>query len=48
MSDPHKAYSQTDYVFTIGNTAISWRSMKQILVVTSSNHAELIPSQGHS
>lgn len=42
LSDPHKARSQSGYVFTIGNTAISWRSTKQTLVATSSNHAEII------
>ncbi|KAL6209238.1 hypothetical protein ACLB2K_020181 [Fragaria x ananassa] len=42
LSDPHKEHSQTSYVFTIGNTAISWRSTKQTLVETSSNHAEII------
>ncbi|WZZ32928.1 hypothetical protein YC2023_016329 [Brassica napus] len=42
LSDPHKARSQTGYVFTIGGTAISWRSQKQTLVATSSNHAEII------
>ena len=42
LSDPHKGRSQTGYVFTIGNTAISWRSTKQTLVATSSNHAEII------
>ncbi|PRQ59184.1 putative RNA-directed DNA polymerase [Rosa chinensis] len=42
LSDPHKARSQTGYVFTIGNTAISWRSTKQTLVATSSNHAEIL------
>ncbi|CAH9142419.1 unnamed protein product [Cuscuta epithymum] len=31
LSDPQKAKSQTGYVFTYGNTAISWRSMKQTL-----------------
>ncbi|XP_013594830.1 PREDICTED: uncharacterized protein LOC106302993 [Brassica oleracea var. oleracea] len=30
------------YVFTVGRTAISWRSQKQTLVATSSNHAETI------
>jgi hypothetical protein len=29
-------------VFTYGGTAISWRSTKQTLIATSSNHAELI------
>ncbi|XP_056864007.1 secreted RxLR effector protein 161-like [Raphanus sativus] len=42
LSDPHKARSQTGYVFTVGETAISWRSQKQTLVATSSNHAEII------
>ena len=42
LSDPHKARSQTRYVFTCGNTAISWRSTKQTLTATSSNHFEII------
>ena len=42
LSDPHNAKSQTRYVFTYGGTAISWRSQKQTLVATSSNHAEVI------
>ena len=42
LSDPHKARSQTRYVFTCGNTAISWRSTKQALTATSSNHFEII------
>lgn len=42
LSDPHKGRSQSGYVFTIGNTAISWRSRKQTLVATSTNHSELI------
>ncbi|XP_068339119.1 secreted RxLR effector protein 161-like [Pyrus communis] len=25
MSDPHRAHSQIGYVFTVGDTAISWR-----------------------
>ena len=28
LSDPHKAKSQTGYVFTNNGTAISWRSQK--------------------
>lgn len=40
LSDPHKARSQIDYLFTYGGTAISWRSVKQTLVATPSNHAE--------
>ena len=42
LSDPHKGRSQSGYVFMIGNTTISWRSTKQTLVATSSNHAEII------
>ncbi|CAJ2636501.1 unnamed protein product [Trifolium pratense] len=42
LSDPHNAKSQTGYVFTYGDTTISWRSQKQTLVATSSNHAEVI------
>nr|AQY61295.1 Pol [Coffea arabica] len=42
LSDPHKARSQTGYLFTYGGTAISWRSTKQSLAATSSNHAEII------
>ncbi|XP_026378445.1 uncharacterized protein LOC113272866 [Papaver somniferum] len=42
LSDPHKARSQTCYVFTIGNTTISRRSTKQTLVATSTNHSEII------
>ncbi|KAM1225989.1 hypothetical protein ACFX2G_045625 [Malus domestica] len=42
LFDPHKARSQTGYVFTVGGIAISWRSTKQTLVATSSNHAEII------
>ncbi|GJZ27792.1 hypothetical protein Tco_0572439 [Tanacetum coccineum] len=42
LSDPHKARSQTGYVFLNGGTTISWRSQKQTLVATSSNHAKFI------
>ena len=42
LSDPHKGRSQTGYLFTCGGTAISWRSIKQTLSATSSNHAEII------
>ena len=42
LSDPHKARSQTGYVFTCGNTAISWLSTKKTLTATSSNHSEII------
>ena len=36
LSDPHKARSQTGYVFNYNGTAISWRSVKQTMVATSS------------
>ena len=42
LSDPHKARSQTGYVFNYNGTAISWRSIKQTMVATSSNHSEII------
>ena len=42
LYDPHKARSQIGYVFTCGNIAISWRSTKQTLTATSSNHSEII------
>ncbi|GJZ24477.1 hypothetical protein Tco_0561936 [Tanacetum coccineum] len=42
MSDPHTGRSQTEYIFTSSNTAISWRSVKQTMSATSSNHAEIL------
>ncbi|MCI28508.1 hypothetical protein A2U01_0049709, partial [Trifolium medium] len=42
LSDPHNGISQTGYLFTSGDTSISWRSVKQIIAATSSNHAELL------
>ena len=42
LSDPHKVRSQSGYLFTCGDTAISWRSRKQTIVATSSNHAEIL------
>ena len=38
LLDSHKARSQRGYVFTYGGTTISWRSVKQTMVATSSNH----------
>ena len=40
--DPHKAQSQSGYVFTYGDTAVSWRFVKKTMVVTSSNHSKLL------
>lgn len=42
LSDPDDSKSQTRYVFLQGGTAISWKSTKQTLTTTSSNHAEVI------
>ena len=42
MSDPHNARSHAGFVFLYGGTSISWRSMKQTLVATSTNHSEII------
>ena len=35
-------YYKTSYLFTYEGIAISWRSVKQTLVATSSNHYEII------
>ena len=42
LLDPHKTGSQTGYVFNYNGTAISWRSVKQTMVATSSNHSEIL------
>ncbi|GJU33730.1 hypothetical protein Tco_1182084 [Tanacetum coccineum] len=42
LSNPHKTRSQTGYVFTYEDTAISWRSTKQSLTATSSNQLNLL------
>jgi hypothetical protein len=42
LSDPHNARSQIGYVFLHGGTAMSWKSSKQTLVATSTNHSEII------
>ena len=42
LSDPHNGKSQTGFVFLNGGTAISWKSSKQTLVSTSTNHSEII------
>jgi hypothetical protein len=41
MSDPHNARSQTGFVFLCGGASISWQSVKQTLVATSTNHSEI-------
>ncbi|XP_050147378.1 secreted RxLR effector protein 161-like [Malus sylvestris] len=42
MSYPHMSRSETSYVFTVGDTTISWRFTKKTLVATSSNHAKIL------
>ena len=42
MFDPNNARSQTGFVFLCGRAAIFWRSVKQTLVATSTNHSEII------
>ena len=42
LLDPHKGRSQTGYMFNCNGTTISWRSIKQTMVVTSSNHSEIL------
>ena len=42
LSDPHVGRWQTWYVFLVGGTTISWRSTKQTLAATSSNHVEIL------
>ena len=41
LSYPHNARSQTSFVFLHGGTAISWKSSKQTLVATSTDHSEI-------
>ena len=38
LSNPHKARSQTRYMFNYNGIAILWRSFKQAMVATSLNH----------
>ena len=42
LSDPDKGKSQTWYVFNYNGITISWRSIKQTMVTTSSNHSEIL------
>jgi hypothetical protein len=42
LSNPHRGWYQTCYLFTCGNSVISWRSTKQTLVATSSNHVKIL------
>jgi hypothetical protein len=42
LSDPQNDRSQIGFVFLHGGTAISWKSVKQTLIATSTNHSEII------
>jgi hypothetical protein len=42
LLDPHNGRSQTGSVFLQGGTTISWKSSKQTLVSTSTDHSEII------
>jgi len=42
LSDPYNGRSQTGFVFLYGGTAISWKSSKQTLVTTLTNHSEIV------
>ena len=41
-SDPKTGKSQTSYIFIKNGAPISWKSVKQTVTATSTNHAELI------
>jgi hypothetical protein len=40
LFDPHNALSQTGYVFLSGGTTVSWKSAKQTMIATSTNHSK--------
>jgi hypothetical protein len=42
LSDPYNGRSHTCFVFLYGGIAISWKSSKQTLVTTSTNHSEIV------
>ena len=42
MSDPHRGRLQTGYVFLKNGAPISFRSQKQSMAATSSNHSEIL------
>ena len=41
-SDPKTGKSQTGYIFIKNGAPVSWKSVKQTVTATSTNHAELI------
>ena len=42
LSYPHKVISQNGYVFNYNGIVISWKSVKQTMMATSSNHSEIL------
>ena len=42
LLDLYKTRSQMRYIFTYGGMIISWKSVKQTMVATSSNHSEIL------
>jgi hypothetical protein len=42
LSDPHNDKFQTGFLFLHGGMIISWKSCKQTLIGTSTNHFEII------
>ena len=42
LSDPHNEKFQIGFVYLHGGTAISWKSSKQTLTATSTNHSKII------
>lgn len=42
LSDPHKAQSQTGFLFSYGDTAPLYGSTKQTMATTSSNHEGIL------
>ena len=42
LSDPHRGRSQIGYLFTCGNTTISWIFVKQMLFATPFNHSKIV------
>ena len=42
LFDPHNRKSQTEFLFLQGGTIILWKSSKQTLTVTSTNHYKII------
>jgi hypothetical protein len=42
LSDPHNGKSHTSFMFLHRGTTISWKSCKQTLIGTFTNHSEII------